>query len=116
MQFFTSWRAVRSVGLANKLAIESNGKFQVDVSRGHADAVRIEEAQRQRAAEALLQASSQIAASQPRMTTTNCMWMGNMLNCTSMQWAWESRLNAVRQTVDRATTDLTCAMTCRTVN
>jgi hypothetical protein len=72
------------VGLANKLAIESNGKFQVDVSRGHADAVRIEEAQRQRAAEALLQASTQIAASQPRTTTTNCMWTGNMLNCTSM--------------------------------
>lgn len=73
------------VGVANKLAIESAGKFQVDVSRGHADAVRVEEAQRQRAAEALLQASAQVAASQPRprMTMTNCTWVGNTLNCTS---------------------------------
>jgi hypothetical protein len=74
------------VGIANKLSIESAGKFQVDVSKGHAEAVRIEEAQRQRAAEAMLQASAQIAASQPRpqMTTTNCHWLGNMLNCTTM--------------------------------
>jgi hypothetical protein len=75
-----------SVGVANRLNIESVGKFQVDVSKGHAEAVRIEEAQRQRAAEALLQASAQIAASQPRphMTMTNCHWLGNMLNCTTM--------------------------------
>lgn len=73
------------VGLANKLSIESNGKFQLDASRGHANAVRVEEAQRQRAAEALIQASAQIAAtSQPRMTTTNCTWLGNTLNCTSL--------------------------------
>lgn len=73
-------------GIANKLSIESAGKFQVDVSKGHAEAVRIEEAQRQRAAEAMLQASAQIAASQqhPQMTTTNCHWLGNMLNCTTM--------------------------------
>ena len=45
------------VGLANKLYIESRGKLQVDVSKGHADAVRLEEAQRQLAAEAMLQAS-----------------------------------------------------------
>jgi hypothetical protein len=32
-----------SVGLANKLTIESTGKFQVDVSKGHATAVRVEE-------------------------------------------------------------------------
>jgi hypothetical protein len=74
-----------SVGLANKLAIESNGKFQVDVSRGHADAVRVEEAQRQQAAQAMLQALSTAAQSQPHMTTTNCMWFGNTLNCTSMR-------------------------------
>jgi len=43
-----------SVGLANKLSIESAGKFEVDVSKGHANAVRIEEARRQRAAEAML--------------------------------------------------------------
>lgn len=76
-----------SVGLANRLAIESNGKFQTDVSKGHAEAVAVDEAQRQRASEAMLQAGAQILAaqSQSRMTTTNCMWMGNMLNCTSMQ-------------------------------
>lgn len=72
------------VGVANKLSIESSGKFQLDASRGHADAVRVEEAQRQRAAEALMQAGAQVAASQPKMTTTNCTWLGNTLNCTSM--------------------------------
>jgi hypothetical protein len=73
------------VGIANKLAIESQGKFQTDVSKGHADAVRIEDAQRQRAAEIMLQSGAQILASQPRaqVTTTNCSWMGNNLNCTS---------------------------------
>jgi hypothetical protein len=39
-----------TVGLANRLAIESYGKFQVDISKGHADATRIAEAQQQRAA------------------------------------------------------------------
>jgi hypothetical protein len=73
------------VGVANRLTIESVGKFQVDVSRAHADAVRIEEAQRQRAAEALLQTSAQILANQPRVTTTNCSWFGNTLNCTSVR-------------------------------
>jgi len=76
-----------SVGLANKLAIESKGKFQTDVSRGHAQAVAVDEAQRQRASEAMLQAGTQILAaqSQNRVTTTNCSWMGNTLNCTSMR-------------------------------
>jgi hypothetical protein len=73
------------VGVANKLIIESTGSFQVDVSRGHANAVRVEEAQRQRAAEAMLLASAQVAASQPRVTTTNCSWVGNTLNCTSLR-------------------------------
>jgi hypothetical protein len=71
------------VGLANKLSIEGAGKFQTDVSKGHADAVRVEEAQQQRAAEAMMQAGAQLAASQPRTTTTNCTWLGNTLNCTS---------------------------------
>jgi hypothetical protein len=31
------------VGLANKLAIESNGQFQTDVSKDHADAVQADE-------------------------------------------------------------------------
>jgi hypothetical protein len=76
-----------SVGLANKLAIESNGKFQTDVARGHANAVAVEEVQRQQAAQAMMQAGAQILASQSqnRVTTTNCSWMGNTLNCTSMR-------------------------------
>jgi hypothetical protein len=75
------------VGVANKLAIESNGKFQADVSQGHAEAVRIEEIQRQQAAQAMLQASAQMMAARPRptMTTTDCNWFGNQLNCTSMR-------------------------------
>ena len=77
-----------SVGLANKLTIESTGKFQVDVSKAHANAVHVEEAQRQRAAEAMLQAGTQMLAPQPTpqmtMTTTNCSWLGNTLNCNSM--------------------------------
>jgi hypothetical protein len=76
-----------SVGLANKLSIESNGKFQVDISKGHANAVQAEEAQRQRASEVMLQAGTQMLAaqSQNRVTTTNCTWLGNNLNCTSMR-------------------------------
>jgi len=76
------------VGLANKLYIESTGQFQVDVSEGHADAVRVEEAERQHAAEMMLQTNAQLAAAQPatqpRMSTTNCSWVGNNLNCTTM--------------------------------
>jgi hypothetical protein len=76
-----------SVGVANRLAIESNGKFQTDVSRGHAQAVAVDEERQQRASEAMLQAGSQILAaqSQSRVTTTNCSWFGNTLNCTSMR-------------------------------
>jgi hypothetical protein len=62
------------VGLANKLTIESNGKFQADVSRRHPDAVPIDEAQQQQAAEALVQASAQITAPEPqsKLTAINC--------------------------------------------
>ena len=72
------------VGLANKLTIESNGKFQADVSRRHADAVPVDEAQQQQAAEALMQASAQITAPQPqsRLTAINCRWVANTLSCT----------------------------------
>jgi hypothetical protein len=75
------------VGLANRLSIESHGKFQTDLSRGHAQAVAVDEAQRQRASEAMLQAGTQILAaqSQSHVTTTNCSWMGNTLNCTSIR-------------------------------
>jgi hypothetical protein len=72
------------VGLANKLTIESNGKFQADLSRRHADAVPVDEAQQQQAAEALMQASAQITAPEPRsrLTAMNCKWVANALSCT----------------------------------
>jgi hypothetical protein len=71
------------VGLANKLTIESNGKFQADVLRRHPDAVPAEEAQQQQAAEALVQASAQITAPVPqsRLTAINCRWVANTLSC-----------------------------------
>jgi hypothetical protein len=72
------------VGVANKLIIESNGQFQVEQSRGQADQARFEEVQRQRTAEAMIQANATIAANQPRVTTTNCTWMGNSISCTGM--------------------------------
>jgi hypothetical protein len=52
------------VGAANKLSIENNGQFQTDVSKAHANAVHIEDIQRQQAAQAMLQASAQILATQ----------------------------------------------------
>jgi hypothetical protein len=72
------------VGLANKLTIESNGKFQADVSRRHPDAVPVDEAQQQQAAEALVQASAQIPVPEPdsRLTAINCRWVANALSCT----------------------------------
>ncbi len=71
------------VGVANKLTIESNGKFQADVLRRHPDAVPVEEAQQQQAAEALVQASAQITAPVPqsRLTVINCRWVANTLSC-----------------------------------
>jgi hypothetical protein len=71
------------VGLANKLTIESNGKFQADVLRRHPDAIPAEEAQQQQAAEALVQASAQITAPVPqsRLTAINCRWVANTLSC-----------------------------------
>ena len=71
------------VGLANKLTIESNGRFQADVSRRQADAVPVDEAQQQQAAEALMQASAQSASPevQSRLTSMNCGWVANTLSC-----------------------------------
>jgi hypothetical protein len=71
------------VGLANKLTIESNGKFQADLSRRHPDAVPVDEAQQQQAAEALVQASAQVTAPDPqsRLTAINCRWIANTLSC-----------------------------------
>ena len=70
------------VGVANRLIIESAGKFQTDRSKAHANAVQVDEARRQRASEAMLRAGTQLLASQ-NTTTTNCTWFGNTLNCTS---------------------------------
>src|SRR5262249_6182123 len=80
------------VGVANKLYIQSYGQFQADLARGHADAVSADEIQRQRLAEAMIQSGALKTATQPqlqmppapRVTTTNCTWLGNNLNCTSM--------------------------------
>jgi len=82
------------VGLANKLSIESDRKLQDDLSSGHViadggrvEGVRIEQAKREQSADALLEQSNQIAASQPgpRMPTTYCSWLGNTLNCASLR-------------------------------
>jgi hypothetical protein len=69
-----------TVGVANRLSIESIGKFQVDTSKGQADATRVAQEQQQRAAEVML-------ASLPTTTrtTTNCYWAGNNLNCDSVR-------------------------------
>ena len=68
------------VGLANKLSIESDRKLQLDLASGHIDVtghvegIRTDQAQRERNADAVLEQSNQIAASQPapRMPTTYC--------------------------------------------
>jgi hypothetical protein len=71
------------IGLANKLTIESNGKFQADLSRRHPDAVPVNEAQQQQAAEALLQDGAQITAPNPqsRVSAIDCRWVANTLSC-----------------------------------
>jgi len=58
--------------------------------RGNPEAVRPEAVQQQKTAEAMLQATPQVAAAQPRqarqrLTTTNCAWFGNELNCTAVR-------------------------------
>ena len=82
------------VGLANKLTIESDRKLQLDLTSGAIGGVdqatagvRTDEAQRERNADALLEQSNQIAASQtsPRLPTTYCSWLGNTLNCASLR-------------------------------
>src|SRR6516225_9786349 len=72
------------IGLANKLTIESNGKFHADLSRRHAEVVPVDEAQQQQVAEALLQASAQITAPDPhsRLSAIDCRWVANTLSCT----------------------------------
>jgi hypothetical protein len=72
------------VGVANKLIIESNDQFKVEQSRGQADETRFRQVQAERFSEAAMAANATIAANRPRMTTTNCTWMGNSINCTGM--------------------------------
>ncbi len=77
-------------GMANRLTIESRGKFQTEALRGNPEAVRPEAVQQQKTAEAMLQATPHIAAAQPRqarqrVTTTNCAWFDNELNCTAVR-------------------------------
>jgi len=79
-----------TAGMANRLTIESRGKFQTEALRGNPEAVRPEAVQQQKTAEAMLQATPQVAAAQPRqarqrLTTTNCAWFGNELNCTAVR-------------------------------
>lgn len=94
-----------SVGLANKLTIQSNAKLQSEILRDNPGALRPEEIQQQRNAEAMLAASDQMAMAQPpppppdkrkgkpkpltpeeleqqRLSTTTCTWLGNTLDCT----------------------------------
>lgn len=81
------------VGLANKLSIESDRRLQAElaggpiIDGGHIPGVRTDQAKREQAAEAVLQESAQIAASQPtpRLPTTYCSWLGNTLNCASLR-------------------------------
>src|SRR5262249_37616826 len=72
------------VGVANKLSIDSQDQLKVESSRGQADEVRFQQTQATQLAAAAAQVSAAYAASQPRMTTTNCTWIGNSINCTGM--------------------------------
>lgn len=71
-----------TVAQANKLTIESVAKFRSDTARGYAITMAAEEQRRQRASEALLMAGSQML-SRSQARTTNCSWVGNVVNCTS---------------------------------
>jgi hypothetical protein len=81
------------VGLANKLSIESDRMLEADLAGGpvepggHIAGVRIQEARREQATDALLEQSNQIAAAQPapRIPSTYCSWLGNALNCGSLR-------------------------------
>jgi len=72
------------VGAANQLQIASLDQFQVEQSRGQADETRFRQVQAERFSEAAMAANATMAANRPRMTTTNCTWMGNSINCTGM--------------------------------
>jgi hypothetical protein len=73
------------VGPANQLAIQAYDDLQTETSKGHANEVRFQQIQNQRQAEAMAQAGATMAANQPRMTSTTCTWVGNMMNCSGMR-------------------------------
>ena len=89
------------VGLANRLTIESVGKFQADMLRDHPRAVPRQEIVRQQAAEEMLKEAGPFVAVQPpppppskgklrqaKQTAPpppaapTCNWVGNALDCT----------------------------------
>jgi hypothetical protein len=72
------------VGVANKLSIDSWDQLRVEGSKGQADEVHFQQTQATQRAAAMAQANAALAANQPRMTTTNCTWIGNTINCTGM--------------------------------
>jgi hypothetical protein len=92
------------VGVANRLFIESNGKFQADMLRDHLRAVPPDAIEQQREAERMIQESDRAAVAdqnqqaqrrrqsqnqskqsqlEQRVTPTNCRWTGNTLDCTT---------------------------------
>jgi hypothetical protein len=73
------------VGVANKLSIDSQNELKVESAKGAADETRFQQVQATQRAAAAAQVSAAYAANQPRMTTTNCTWMGNSINCTGMR-------------------------------
>jgi hypothetical protein len=75
------------VGMANKLSIENDRELQTDLAGASVGGTRREEVARERATDAMLQESEQIAASLPQPTTAtpNCTWLGNILNCASVR-------------------------------
>jgi len=72
------------VGVANKLAIDSWDEAKLQGAKGAADENRFQQIQATQRAAAAAQVSAAYVANQPRMTTTNCTWMGNSINCTGM--------------------------------
>jgi hypothetical protein len=81
-----------NVGAANKLLIESNGKFQADVLRDHLRPPPPAAIEAQKNAEKMVQAADQAQAplarpSKPRQAEQKpampaCTWAGDALNCT----------------------------------
>jgi hypothetical protein len=84
-----------NVGAANRLLIESNGKFQADMARDHLRPLPPAAIEAQKNAEKMVAAAGQAqAAQQPparsskprqaeqRSATPACAWAGDALNCT----------------------------------